>query len=262
MIDSHCHLDFSDFDKDRQSLLDQCQPQGFEAIVVPGVGPKHWSGQLNLCCQHRLLYAALGIHPWFLPAKLESALEQLEAEVKRQRESLVAIGETGLDFSQEILQRFDTSTQQQAFEAQLELAKKQALPVIVHHRKSHHGILQSLKYTGFDGRGVIHAFSGSYEQGKAYIDRGFYLGIGGTVTYPRARKTRDAVARLPLEAMLLETDAPDMPLHGHQGERNSPLFLPQVAKVLAGLKHTGVQEVEAQTDQNSRDLFGIGSDQC
>lgn len=257
MIDSQCHLDFDAFDKDREQLLVQCQVQGIEAIVVPGVDPEHWPKQLELCGQHRLLHAALGIHPWFIPADLDHALEQLNDSIERQRDSLVAVGETGLDFSQGILQRTGADRQQYAFEQQLKLARQQSLPVIVHHRKSHHRILQSLKQTGFEGRGVIHAFSGSYEQGKAYIDRGFYLGLGGTITYPRAAKTRDAVARLPLEAMLLETDAPDMPVCGHQGERNSPLFLPRVAKVLSELKGIDPEDIEAQTDRNSRELFGL-----
>jgi len=129
------------------------------------------------------------------------------------------------------------------------------MPLVVHCRKAHNELLRELNKTSLPAGGVIHAFTGSYEMACDYVSRGFYLGVGGSITYPRAQKTRDALARISLEYLVLETDAPDMPLSGYQGQRNTPLQLPAIAQSLAGLHGVSMQTVAAITAANARKLF-------
>jgi TatD DNase family protein len=167
----------------------------------------------------------------------------------------VAIGECGLDAA------ITTSLaiQLPVFEAQLCLATELGLPIIIHCRRSHNELTSLLKRNKLPPGGVIHAFSGSYEMAKQYWDMGFYLGIGGTITYERAHKTREAVKRMPLDALLLESDAPDMPLAGKQGQRNSPEHIPLIAQALAELRGESVQLIAEQTTRNAQTLFKINS---
>jgi len=164
----------------------------------------------------------------------------------------VAIGEIGIDGA------IDTSlkAQQSLFEAQLEMASEQSLPVILHHHRSHHLLLESIKRSRFTQGGVIHAFSGSEQVARQYIDVGFKLGIGGTITYSRAQKTRQTVANIPLQHLLLETDAPDMPMSGRQGARNEPQFIGEVVAALADLHGITPEAVIEQTTANYFALFG------
>ncbi|WP_032096912.1 MULTISPECIES: TatD family hydrolase [unclassified Alteromonas] len=165
-----------------------------------------------------------------------------------------AIGETGLDGHIPV----DMNVQQQVLHAHLDIADSFGLPVILHHRKSHHLLLEALKASSFEGRGVIHAFSGSKDVAKRYIDRGFCLGIGGTVTYERAKKTRDTVTYLLWhhpESILLETDAPDMPMSGRQGQPNMPHYLTDVVAALSALSDIEPNEINAITSANYARLF-------
>lgn len=252
-IDSHCHFDFPVFDKDRDEVVRHCERLGISHIVIPGTERHNWPQLEALCERYQACYYALGLHPYFLRSDSLTALGELESAIKKVPSKLVAIGETGLDAAIEV----PISLQTESFEQHLFLAGKYNLPVIVHHRKSHHLIMEQLKLSSHEHCGVIHAFSGSYEQGMAYINAGFKLGIGGTITYERAKKTRDAVARLPLEEMLLETDAPDMPLSGQQGKPNSPINTVNVAKALARLKNISTEEVKAVTKQSTLELFSF-----
>jgi len=165
-----------------------------------------------------------------------------------------AIGETGLDGHIPV----DMNVQKQVLHAHLDIADSFGLPVILHHRKSHHLLLEALKASSFEGRGVIHAFSGSKDVAKRYIDRGFCLGIGGTITYERAKKTRDTVTYLLRhhpESILLETDAPDMPMSGRQGQPNMPHYLKDVVAALSGLSDIEPDEINAITSANYAHLF-------
>ena len=165
-----------------------------------------------------------------------------------------AIGETGLDGHIPV----DMNVQKQVLHAHLDIADSFGLPVILHHRKSHHLLLEALKASSFEGRGVIHAFSGSKDVAKRYIDRGFCLGIGGTVTYERAKKTRDTVTYLLRhhpESILLETDAPDMPMSGRQGQPNMPHYLKDVVAALSALSDIEPNEINAITSANYVRLF-------
>ncbi len=165
-----------------------------------------------------------------------------------------AIGETGLDGHIPV----DMNVQKQVLHAHLDIANSFGLPVILHHRKSHHLLFEALKASSFEGRGVIHAFSGSTDVAKRYIDRGFCLGIGGTITYERAKKTKDTVTYLLRnhpESILLETDAPDMPMSGRQGQPNMPHYLTDVVAALSGLSEIEPNEIKTITSANYARLF-------
>jgi TatD DNase family protein len=256
LIDTHCHLDFADFDADRSALLAAMAAKGVIAAIVPGVSANHWQNVLALAAAHPNIYPALGIHPCFIDQSQPDDLNRLEALIDKQQKKLVAIGECGLDF---VVAQTDEQRQLQLvyFNAQLVLAKQFKLPVIIHHRKSHDIILRQLRAHKLPKGGVVHAFSGSYQQAKQYLDLGFKLGVGGTVTYERAIKTRDVIAKVPLAGLVLETDAPDMPIYGRQGARNSPEFINEIFTVLTQLRDEPASDIEAQLLNNTREVFGL-----
>jgi len=277
--DSHCHLDFIEFQQQLPRLLTQCQQKNINQIIVPSVNPEHWQRVLSLPNQavHSKvkISCCLGIHPWFLilqdslpdsrPVKnidLVFNEQKLTQAVAENRDNIVAIGECGIDVftakknteSEQALNK-NLQLQQAFFEMQLDIAKQNNLPVIVHHCQSHQLILPILKRMNFNKSGVIHAFSGSYQQAKAYVDLGFKLGIGGTITYPRAKKTINAIKRLPLASLLLETDAPAMPPFGQQGFINTPLNLQSVFSALEGIRGESSTTIAAQIEDNVNALF-------
>ncbi|MGH1372660.1 MAG: TatD family hydrolase [Cellvibrionaceae bacterium] len=260
MIDSHCHFDFDAFDGQRDKVLLQCAELGVDGLVVPGVEPSQWDRSAELIAKQKSacqLYAAFGMHPWWLSSltltqhqftsKLDTILTQKNA---------IAIGECGLDGSIET----DVERQQAVFEWQLQLACDRKLPLIIHAHRAHNDVIRLLSRYRPQAGGVIHGFSGSEVLAQQYWRLGFYLGVGGTITYPRANKTRMAITQLPLEALVLETDAPDMPLHGAQGQPNSPIRLPQIAGELARLRELPVEVVMSQTASNTRKLFSLDVD--
>lgn len=253
MIDSHCHLDFPAFDHDRAKVLARCEENGVEGILIPGTEASRWERQIHICSEHPALYLALGIHPYFLHNFKAEHLDDLSARLGDCVTDVVAVGEIGLDFSLDTDPVFQTDV----FEAQLDLAKQHELPVIVHHRRSHNALLRIIKKSGLPRGGVVHAFSGSKEEAFQYLDSGFLLGAGGTLTYERARKTRKAFIEIPEWAFLLETDAPDMPMSGRQGQRNSPEFIVDVASALAQLRRCSLSEIAAQATENFTRLFGV-----
>jgi len=257
MIDSHCHFDFDAFDGQRPQLLEQCVIRGIEAIVVPGICPDQWRDLATLVMAHDSpcrLYATAGLHPWWVK-KLDLSLETFKVELDRQLQlgSCVAIGECGLDG----VMGCSLPRQQAFFDIHLQLACDHQLPLILHGHKAHSEVLRLLTQYRPAAGGVIHGFAGSSELAQQYWRLGFSIGVGGTITYKRAQKTRRAIQALPLEALLLETDAPDMPLSGCQGQPSSPLQLPHVAQSLADLRGESLLQVRRQTAHNSRQLFSL-----
>ena len=249
-IDSHCHLDFPEFDHCRDEVLQRAWQSGLSAIVVPGVQEKYWPRLLALTSSDTRFHPALGLHPCFLDdhelAHLD-VLERLLAEGKA-----CAVGEIGLDM---YLPNSDLDAQLAFFLPQLELAQRYGLPVILHVRKAHDQVLKALRVQRLSRGGIVHAFSASEQQARQYLDLGFKLGMGGTITYPRAQKIRRLVVDLPLDAFVLETDAPDMPLNGYQGGLNEPSRVLEVAKVMAELRGCTLEEVAAITSANSSAIY-------
>ncbi|MCX2779613.1 TatD family hydrolase [Microbulbifer thermotolerans] len=254
LIDSHCHFDFAAFDKDRASVWRQCREAGVERIIIPGVSPPRWQALLDLVRSEPAWHAALGVHPWWVAeSKCGAAQLQRDLAASLEANACVAIGECGLDGAIAT----PLEKQEEVFRAQLALAESLQLPLIVHARRCHNEMLHLLKAYRPSRGGVIHAFSGSVEIAREYWKLGFSLGAGGTITYDRAAKTRRAFAALPLEAIVLETDAPDMPLQGRQGQRNSPACLLRIARTLAELRGVSVETVADQTRRNTEALFSL-----
>jgi TatD DNase family protein len=255
-FDSHCHFDFEAFYTDRAEVWQRCRQLGMTHLVVPGVAPDQWPQAAALSRDYAGIYHAAGLHPWWVRSVLDQqALEAIRDPLLQalQQPGCVAVGECGLD------SLIDTplELQEQVLALHLEVAKAVSLPVIIHDVRAHNPLLRLLKAHPLEKGGVIHAFTGSLEMAKEYWSLGFYLGVGGSITYERAHKTREALRRMPLEALVLETDAPDMPLCGHQGERNTPERIPAIAEALAELHKQPVEVIAEQTSANSRRLFNL-----
>ncbi|MCV9918969.1 TatD family hydrolase [Pseudomonas sp. BT-42-2] len=255
LIDTHTHLDFADFDDDRQQLLDSAQARGVERMVVLGVYQDNLQRVWDLACADSRVVAALGLHPVYLEQHRPEHLKQLRDWLERLRGDprLCAVGEFGLDY---YLPELDQARQQALFEAQLQMACDFALPSLLHVRRSHAQVIATLKRYKPARAGIIHAFAGSYEEAREYIKLGFKLGLGGAATWPQALRLRKTVARLPLESVVLETDSPDMAPAMFAGQRNSPEHLPQIAQVLAGLMGVEPERLAEVSSRNACELFG------
>lgn len=251
LIDSHCHLDFAAFDADREEVLRNTAAGGVAAVVVPGVIRRTWDRLVALCAGHDNLYYALGLHPLFLASHAADDPEALWRWTAAL--SPVAVGEIGLDF---YARDADREAQLALFERQLEIARARSLPVILHVRKAHDEVLGLLRVHGVRG-GIAHAFNGSRQQADKYIELGFKLGFGGMLTFERSRRLRELARALPLDAMVLETDAPDMTVSQHRGERNSPAYIPYVLEAMAALRPEAPEEIAAATTRNTAVVLGL-----
>ncbi|MCK4864864.1 MAG: TatD family hydrolase [Gammaproteobacteria bacterium] len=255
ITDTHCHLDVSDFDLDRDEVLSRCRAQGISKIIIPAIQSKTWSNILDLCQSEKGLYPALGLHPVFINQHQADDLEKLEQLLETV--SPVAIGEIGLDF---YIKEYDQKQQQQIdlFEAQLYIAKNHNLPVILHVRKAHDQVLQLLKKIKVKS-GFSHAFNGSLQQAEQYIELGFKLGFGGTLTYENSTKIHKLAKTLPLESIVLETDAPDMVVESHRGKRNSPEYIMECLSALAKIRNEDITFIAQQTSKNANDVINFSN---
>lgn len=251
IIDSHCHIDFAAFDNDRQQVLQRAYDNGVKHVIVPAVAQNSWQTTIETCKQYDHLHLALGLHPVFINQHHDEHLFELEEVIAQYKP--IAIGEIGLDF---YLKDLDKTKQIEYFEAQLDLANQYQLPVILHIRKAHNETLKLLQQYQPKG-GIAHAFNGSIQQAHKYIELGFKLGFGGMLTYQRSNKLRALAEQLPLKSIVLETDSPDMTVSQHQGERNSPEYLPHVLQEIAELKNLTIEEVAETTCSNIKQTFAL-----
>ena len=249
LIDTHCHLDVPEFDLDRDQVLAEARAAGVGRILVPAIQAAGWQGLISLCQREAGLFPALGLHPVFLERHQAGDLIELARLLAILRP--VAIGEIGLDF---FLPDLDRVRQQTLFEEQLNLAVSAHLPVIIHARKSHDAVIGCLRRIRTRG-GTVHAFSGSIQQAHQYLDLGFKLGFGGMLTFERSSRLRALAKALPLDALVLETDAPDLTVASHQGERNSPAYLPDVLSALAQVRGQDPDYLAAHTSRNALAVF-------
>ena len=263
-IDTHCHLDASEFDADRSDVHQRTRRKGVSSCVIPSVCAANFDSVRLLAHSQQDAYA-LGIHPLFTPQAAESHLVALDAALHAHQHDprLVAVGEIGLDGFVPTLNTPEALAKQQHFyKAQLQLAQQHQLPVILHVRRSADWLLKGLRQTPVVG-GIAHAFNGSLQQAQTFIDLGFKLGFGGALTFDRALQLRRLATELPLSAIVLETDAPDIPPHwlyataeqraaGQPQGRNEPAELPRIAKVLADQRGISLEEVAAVTRANAR----------
>ena len=251
LTDTHVHLDLDEFAADLPEVLRRSQAVGVARWIVPAIRSALWPRLAALHDEIPGLSYALGLHPWLVGDEAESALDTLAQRLRQRPAGLVAVGECGLDGAIEL----PLARQLPWFERQIQLADECNLPLIVHCRRCYNEVLALLSRYRPRAGGVLHGFSGSRQQAQQFWALGFYLGIGGTISYERAQKTRRAVATLPLEALLLETDSPSMPLAGYQGERNEPARLIEVLQQLAALRQQPVETVMAGLEANVERLF-------
>ena len=251
LIDSHCHLDASEFDADRAAVIARAKAAGVMQQVVPAITAASWPGLREACALAPGLHPAYGLHPIFLDLHRPEHLELLAEWIARERPC--AIGECGLDF---FLDGLDAQTQRHYFDGQLQLAKRFDLPLIVHARRAVEEVIARIKAVG-GIRGVVHSFAGSPEQSQQLWKLDFMIGLGGPVTYPRANRLRGLAAQMPLEHLLLETDAPDQPDAEIRGQRNEPARLRTVLDCIAQLRGEPAEAIAAQTSANARRLFGL-----
>ena len=250
LIDTHCHLDASEFAADREQMLDASRQAGVGAFVVPAIGVEHFAGVDALVNAHADVYFALGIHPLLVDQSADGDLDTLRARVSaaRAHPRFVGIGEIGLDF---FVPGLDLERQAHFFVEQLRLAKDFELPVIMHVRRSVDAVAKQVRRFRPVG-GIAHAFNGSEQQATQLIDLGLVLGFGGAMTFTRALNIRRLATSLPLDGIVLETDSPDISPAWRHPQRNSPAELPGIAQVLAELRGIDRDEVVAATARNAR----------
>ena len=264
-IDSHCHLDAAEFANDRDAVRLAARQAGVGTCVIPAVEAANFDAVRLLAHQHGDVYA-LGIHPMYTPQAHEADLQTLSAALKEHRADprLVAVGEIGLDG---FVPGLDMARQQLFYKAQLKLAQQLDLPVILHVRRSADLLLKGLRQMPVKG-GIAHAFNGSVQQAQQFIAMGFKLGFGGALTFERANQLRLLATQLPLDALVLETDSPDIPPHwlyltaedrakGMPQGRNTPYEIPRIAQVLADLRGISLDEVQQATTANVQAALGL-----
>lgn len=255
LIDTHCHLDAAEFDADREAVVESARQVGVDGFIVPAVERANFGAVASLCREYTGCFPAYGIHPLYVGRAADEDLAALQAMLAR--EGALAVGEIGLD--RYVAER-DDARQEQFFLAQLRLAREAGLPVILHVRRAVDAVLGCLRRVEVPG-GIAHAFNGSRQQADEFIRRGFKLGFGGAMTFPRALRIRTLAAELPLSAIVLETDAPDMApawlLAADQklGARNTPNQLPRIAETLAGLRRLPLSAVVEATTANAMAIF-------
>ncbi len=257
MIDTHAHLQMPDFDEDLTDVLDNATHEGIECIILVGFDVASGKKAIAIAERRERLFVSLGVHPHDASSMNDPGLKELRRLASHPK--VVAIGETGLDFYRNLSPR---ESQIKAFRSQLELAEELRLPVVIHDRDAHEPTAQILsehakKLVG----GVMHCFSGDAELAKRVLDWGFSLSVAGPLTYPNAKGLRSVVEEVPIESILLETDAPYLAPQPRRGKRNEPAFLRFVAEALAQVKGRSLDDVDRITSLNARRLFALPVDE-
>lgn len=253
-VDTHCHFDFPPFSGAESESLLRAEAAGVRQLIVPSVTAARFQGVVTLAKSYPQIYSALGLHPLFIAQHQEADLELLEQFLSNRDDKLVAVGEVGLDLYMEQPQ---FERQQRLLKAQFAMAKRENLPVILHSRRSHDQLAAMLRQATLPATGVVHGFAGSLSQAQAFVKLGFAIGVGGTISYERAQKTRNVMAQLPLSCLVLETDAPDMPLHGFQGQPNRPERALNVFNVLCELRSEPATQIATALVENARRGFAL-----
>jgi TatD DNase family protein len=251
LVDTHCHLDDGEFDGDRAAVVARAVDAGVAWQVVPAVDAAGWPKLRDVCRASSGLLPAYGLHPMLLANHRPEHLALLREWIERERPA--AVGECGLDY---FVEGLDRDAQSIYFEDQLRLAREFDLPVVVHARRAVDAVIAAVRRVG-GLRGVVHSFSGSEEQASQLWKLGFLLGLGGPVTYERAKRLRRLAATMPLEHLLLETDAPDQPDAAIRGQRNEPARVAVVLDCIAALRNESPDAIAAATTANAARLFGF-----
>ncbi len=251
LIDSHVHFDDKRFDEDRDAVYQRAKQAGVIAMIMPAITAESWPKTKQISDQYENIFPAYGLHPYFIDQHKPEHLDQLKDWIKK--EQPVAVGECGLDY---FLPELDQKKQKSFFEAQLKIAKEFDLPVIIHARSAVEDVINLIRKSGHN-KGMIHSYNGSLQQAKQLIDLGYCLSFGGAVTYTRAKKLRALIKELPLDSLLIETDAPDQPDADHKDQRNEPGFITEVLDTFAELRSETKEKIAQQTIQNAISLFNL-----
>ncbi|WP_323752899.1 TatD family hydrolase [Marinobacter sp.] len=251
-FDAHCHFDFPEFDGRREQELASAKAGGVQGLVMPGVRRSDWARLVSLSAPEAGLWYCLGIHPWFVAEHGLDDLDALEAAVASRLPGCIGVGECGLDGL-----RGSFVEQAPWFSAQVGIAARFGAPLVIHSVKAHDQVAALLRSERWQGRALIHGFSGSYQQACKFIELGCYIGVGGVITHDRAKKTRDVISRLPVEVLVLETDAPDMSPAGVAKGQNSPLYIPDIFAQLAGLRGDDKEWLAEVLMANVGEFYGL-----
>lgn len=252
IIDTHAHYDDGQFDADREELLGSMEEGGIGLIVNVGSTVASWDKIVELTEKYPFVYGAVGVHPDEVGELDEEKLLRM-AELL-DRDKIVAVGEIGLDYYWD---KEKHDLQKEWFVRQLGLAREKEMPVIIHSREAAADTFEIMKQHAAGMKAVIHCYSYSPEMAREYVKMGYYIGVGGVVTFKNAKKLKQVVQEVPLESIVLETDCPYLAPVPYRGKRNCSLYLPYVAEQIAELKETTVEEVIQQTEKNSRELYGL-----
>ena len=253
LFDTHAHIDFKDFNKDRAEMLERAREAGLVQVLnvafdlASSVQAAQWAEKYDF------VYAATGVHPHEADNVAADYLSQMEKLAARPK--VVALGEMGLDYFRN---RSSVKGQKRVFQEQLELAKQLNLPIIIHDRDAHGDVMEILRNAGpFPAGGVIHCYSGSWEMAKECISMGFYISIAGPVTFPKSTRLKDVASRLPAERLLVETDAPFLTPVPHRGKRNEPAFVRFTLMEIAALRGVPADELAELCTENGRRAFHL-----
>ncbi len=252
IIDTHAHYDDEQFDADREELLGSMEEGGIGLIVNAGSTVTSWDKIVELTERYPFIYGAVGVHPDEVGELDEEKFLRMADLLDRDK--IVAVGEIGLDYYWD---KEKHELQKEWFVRQLGLAREKEMPVIIHSREAAADTFEIMKQHAAGMKAVIHCYSYSPEMAREYVKMGYYIGIGGVVTFKNAKKLKQVVQEIPLESIVLETDCPYLAPVPYRGERNCSLYLPYVAEQIAELKGTTVEEVIQQTEKNSRELYGL-----
>ncbi|MEK7278045.1 MAG: TatD family hydrolase [Chloroflexota bacterium] len=250
LVDTHCHLDMPVFDADREAVLDRAREAGVGRIMVPGVDLPSSRRAVKLAEAHPEVFAAVGFHPHDADKLGEKELKELRELAAHPK--VKAIGEIGLDYYRDHSPR---NVQRAAFRQQLDLAAELDLPVIIHNREAYADVMAALSEWNGKRRGVLHSYSGDRTQMSAALELGFFLGLTGPITFPKADEMRAVAASAPLDKLLIETDAPYLTPSPHRGRRNEPAYVRYVAQKLADARGENLDTVITQTCANAAMLF-------
>ena len=255
LFDAHCHFDFSEFDERRDQVLANARALDVRGLVIPGVRRPDWARLVSLAKPEAGLWYCLGIHPWYISEHGAEDLSALETALEKRAFGCLGVGECGLDALQGSIDE-----QKPWFAAQVQIAIQLDLPLVVHSVKAHDQVAALLRSERWQGRALIHGFSGSYQQACRFIELGCYIGVGGVITHERAKKTRDVISRLPADVLVLETDAPDMSPAGLPKGQNSPIYIPGILAQLAELRGDDRDWLAGVLMENAGKLYGLAPD--
>ena len=253
LIDTHTHIDLENFANRFEEVLKNAEENDVKKVVIPGVEPSGFQRIIDLCEKYENVYGAVGVHPEEVDTYSDETEKFIEECLKHPK--IVAVGEIGLDYYWD---KSKINRQKEIFERQILIAQKVNKPILVHDREAHLDTFEILKKTNAAKSGVVmHCFSGSPEFATECVKAGFYIALGGVVTFKNAKKAKEVAQTVPLDRLLLETDAPYMAPVPHRGKENEPAFVKFVAQEIAGLRQISLEEVAETTTQNAIKVLGL-----